>query len=70
MLFVLIKLVSQDTRRRLKGISYIFEPVEVFVSLAAHVTLERLLFFHACCAWVGSASLWIHNGKGAIAVLV
>jgi hypothetical protein len=56
--------------KRGAGGAYIFETVEILVSLSTCLTVERLLLLHAQGSWVRSTGLGVHNGEGSIAVLV
>ena len=48
----------------------VFQAVEVLVPLAADVALEGLLLLHAQGAGIGCRGLRVHDGEGAVAVLV
>lgn len=50
--------------------TYVFQPVEVLVSLAARLAVEWLLLFHAHSARVGRTRLRVDDGKSSVAVLV
>jgi hypothetical protein len=42
-------------------LTYIFETVQVLVSLATNFAFVRLLLLHAECSRVRSRSFWIHD---------
>lgn len=50
--------------------TYVFETVEVLVTLAADLTLIWLLLFHAESAWVGRRGFRVDDGESAIAILM
>ena len=50
--------------------TYIFEAVQVLITLAADITLIRLLLLHPERAWIGRRSLRVNNGESAVAVLM
>jgi hypothetical protein len=52
------------------GVTYIFEAVEVLVSLIADLTRVGLLFLHAKSTRVWYTRVWVDNGESAVLVLV
>lgn len=52
------------------GDAYIFQTVQVLISLATDVALVRLLLLHSQSTGIRSGRLGIDNGKCSIAVLM
>lgn len=48
----------------------IFEPVEVLVSLSAHLAPIGLFLFHSDSAWVRLRSVGINDGESAVTILL
>lgn len=49
---------------------YVFQAVQILVTLATNVALIWLLLLHAECAGIGRRCLGIHNGESPIAILM
>ena len=50
--------------------TYIFEAVQVLITLAADITLIWLLLLHPERAWIWRRSLRVNNGESTVAVLM
>jgi hypothetical protein len=62
--------IVQSSLGRKSCPTYIFQPIQILVSLATGFTVERLLLLHAQSSWVGGTSLWVDNREGTVAVFV
>lgn len=71
MLLVLPRRLAEERGQRVAaGSSYVFEPVEILVALAADVALEGLLLLHSESPRVGGRGLGVNDGESAVAVLM
>ncbi len=67
MLLVLIIVSRGSSSLRM---TYVFQPIQILVSLATDIAFVRLLLFHAESSWVGGRSLRIHDRKRAVSILM
>ena len=65
----MLEYVSRGPAVTLK-ITYIFQSIQILISLATDIAFVRLLLFHAESSRVRGGGFWVHNREGAVSIVV